>query len=141
MASRMPLALLVAAVLPACRTDVVPEGAVQGVNVPHPAAQMKLDNVGFLDPGFVHKIAVERQGTRRTDTGTLEVWILLRNRTDYPHQVEGRTQFFDADTVPVEGPSAWKRVMLPPNGTQTYRELSTRAGDVAHYYVEMREGR
>jgi hypothetical protein len=139
---RPSLCLFALALLSACKSEyVVPEGPVQAQTVPHPLAQAKLNNVGFLDPSFKNKIAVERQGARRTESGTLEVWVTIRNRTDHPHQVEGRVQFFDADQAPTEGPSAWKRVHLPPNGTQTWKEFSTQVDGIEYYYVEMREGR
>ena len=59
------------------------------------------------------------------------MWAVLRNRTDYPLQIEGRSQFFDADQVPIEEPSAWKRVHLPPNAVGTYRESSTKVEAIA----------
>jgi len=93
-----------------------------------------------LGPGQVSKIAVEAQGARRTGTGTLEVFATFRNRSDFPLQLEGRVQFFDADKVPIEGPTVWQRVHLPPNGVGAYKEMSTRV-DAAYYYTEVREGR
>jgi hypothetical protein len=99
------------------------------------------DNFAITDKSIAKKIAVERQGSERTATGTLEVWASLRNRTDFPLQVECRVQFFNADSAPVEGPSAWRRLMLPANTIATWRELSMGNGNIAHYYGEIREGR
>ena len=84
---------------------------------------------------------MESTNGRRTPTGTIEVWAVLRNRTDSPLQIEGRAQFFDADRAPAEGPTAWQRVFLPPNGVATYKEASTKVLQIAHYYIEIREGR
>jgi len=93
-----------------------------------------------LGPAQVTKIAVETQGGRRTQTGTMEVFATFRNRTDFTTHLEGRVQFFDKDKVPAEGPSAWQRIVLPPNGVAAYKEFSTRV-DTAFYYIEVREGR
>jgi len=93
-----------------------------------------------LGPAQVTKIAVETQGARRTQTGALQVFATFRNRTDFTAQLEGRVQFFDKDKVPIEGPSAWQRIILPPNGVAAYKEFSTRV-DAAFYYIEVREGR
>jgi hypothetical protein len=87
------------------------------------------------------KIAIESTNSKRTPTNTLEVWAVLRNRTDYPLQIEARTQFFDSNKVPIEGPTAWQRVHLPPQSLDTYREFSTKTGEISYYYIEIREGR
>ena len=87
------------------------------------------------------KIAVESTDSRRTATETLEVWAVLRNRTDYPLQLECRTQFFDASKVISDGPTAWQRIYLSPQSQETYREFSTKTKEVNYYYIEIREGR
>lgn len=126
----------------------VNEGPSPGMRVDDPRAPhatIQYDRVVILDDSLQNrrggKLAIENQGARRTATGTLEVYAVIRNRTDYPLQVEGRVQFFDQDRVPVEGPTAWQRVYLQPNSVSTWRDASTRVHDVAHYYVEIREGR
>jgi len=144
---------LLAAVLAGCNT-VVREGAAPGVRVQDekaPQAGIRLNTVQIIDDGLQKwqgkeserwsKISVESTNSRRTPTGTLEVWGVLRNRTDYPLQIEGRTTFFDQYEVPAEKPTAWRRVMLPPNGVAAYKELSTRMDEIAFYYIEIREGR
>ncbi len=95
---------------------------------------------GPVEHGKSGKIAVEKVGIRRSPTNTLEVYTVLRNRTDYPLQVQGRTQFFDNEKAPVEGPTAWQRIFLPPNAVSSYKEFSTRT-DAGYYYIEIREGR
>lgn len=131
--------------LTACAVHEGPSPGVRVDDARAPHATVQYDRVVILDDSLQSrrggKIAVESQGARRTATGTLEVYAVFRNRTDYPLQIEGRVQFFDQDKVPVEGPSAWQRVYLQPNAVQAYREASTRVHDVAHYYVEIREGR
>ncbi len=137
-----------------CTTTSVSEGAAPGVQVRDaraPQAAIRLNTVNIIDKSLSNwqgrpeakysKIAVEQTNSRRTATGTLEVWAVLRNRTDFPLQIEGRTQFFDNYQAPIEGPTAWQRVQLPPNSVATYREFSTRVNEVAYYYIEIREGR
>ena len=145
----MTLALLLAVSLAGCKTVAPTEGAAPGVKVNDPNAPyatIRMNTVNIIDKslqvGAAGKIAVEQTNARRTATNTLEVFAVLRNRTDYPLQVEGSTQFFDANQAPVEGPTAWQRVHLPPNGVATYKEMSLRNdSSIAYYYVEIREGR
>ncbi len=149
-------AVIAVAALSGCsRTAVyVPEGPGPGVKVESelaPYATVRMNTVNILDKsledwqggekGKKGKIAVESTNARRTPSGTVEVWTVLRNRTDFPLQIEGRTQFFDRDQAPVEGPSAWKRVFLPPNSVATYKETSTKVMEIGYYYIEIREGR
>jgi len=95
---------------------------------------------GPKEYGKIDKISVEGTGSRRTPTNTVEAWTILGNRSDYPLQVEARVQFFDASRAPVEGPTAWQRLMLGPNATVPYRETSTGVQDIAYFYIEIREG-
>lgn len=144
---------LLALLLAGC-TTVIKEGAAPGVRVQDsraPEAGIRFNTVNIIDDGLQQwqgkkaerwsKITVESTNSRRTPTGTLEAWGVLRNRTDHPLQIEGRTTFFDQYEVPVEKPTAWQRVILPPNGVAAYREFSTRQDEVAFYYIEIREGR
>lgn len=142
------LLMLVATLgLTACQTVAqVDEGPALGVRVnsPYaPNARLNLDTVVILDKalqdGRAGKLAVETSGGRRTPTGTLEIFAVIRNRTDYPQQIELRSQFFDQLGVPIEGPTAWSRLMLEPNGIQAYKEFSVGTSNVAHYYIEVRE--
>ena len=124
------------------------EGAQMGVRVNDanaPNARIQYDQVVIIDKVLQNsskgKIAVESQGARRNPTGTLNVIVQLRNRTDYLQVVEARTTFFDSGFAPVENASAWSRIHLDPNGIGTYRESSMGTSNVAHYYVEVREAR
>lgn len=133
--------------LTACQTPSQ-EGAQMGVRVNDvnaPNARVMFDQVVILDKALqssqAGKIAIESQGTRRTATGTLNVIVQLRNRTDYPQLLEGRVSFFDSGFAPTEKPSGWGRVHLEPNGIATFQESSMAAANVAHYYVELREAR
>jgi hypothetical protein len=112
---------------------------------------IRLNTVGIIDDslqswegsdeGSVGKIAVERTDTRRTPTGTLEAFAVLRNRTDHDLQIEGRTFFFDHDRLEAEAPTAWQRLHLAPNSTGTYKGASLKTTGIAYYYIELREAR
>jgi len=88
-----------------------------------------------------YKITVQKHASRKSPTGTMEVWATLKNHTDYPLQIEGRTQFFDKDESPTDVGSTWQRVQLPPKGIGTFRDFSTKLQGVESYYIELREGR
>ncbi len=135
-------------VLAGCKTVDVSEGASPGIRINDaeaPNARIIMDTAVILDKslqnGRAGKLAIESTGARRTATGTLEAYAVIRNRTDYPLQVEGRVQFFDGMNVPVEGPTGWQRIYLDPQAVGAYKELSARVNDIAHYYIEIREGR
>lgn len=86
------------------------------------------------------KITIESSGVRNTPSGTIEVWAMLRNRTDYDLQVEGMASFYDNGQAPLDDRSAWKRVYIPANGTALYKESSI-SNLAQHFMVEFREGR
>lgn len=145
---------LIFVVLTGCTNTVIREGAAPAVRVQNdggPSAGIRFNTVNIIDDSLANwqgkeeerwsKIAVESTNSRRTATGTLEAWGVLRNRTDYPLQIEGRTTYFDQYQVPVEKATSWKRVILPANGVAAYKEFSTHTNDVAFYYIEIREGR
>lgn len=96
---------------------------------------------GYKEYGKSGKLSVESTGARRTPTGTLEVWALIRNRTDHQLQLEGRAFFFDKDQAPVEGPTVWQPLVLSPKGTVSYNEFSVDIARTANYYIELRERR
>jgi len=111
-----------------------------GVRIAAPTSQQ----VNAGQPGSVvtrFKISVQQTQSDRTGTGTMQVWTILRNHTNFPLQIEGRTQFFDSRETPVEEMTAWQRVQLPPKGIGTYKVQSTRKDEGMHFYTEIREGR
>lgn len=93
---------------------------------------------GYLEDGKQYRLSLVQQGQRPTSTGTTEVYVVLRNHTDFDYQIEARTQFFDQDGVPVDVKPVWKRFTVPANSLETYRELSTLTQPV-QYRVEVRE--
>jgi len=124
-----------------CTTEM---GAARGERAVRHAG-IEMDSVGILDRSlqseYSGKIAIEGTGARRTPTDTVEVWSQIRNRTDYPLQIECRVQFFDKDKTPVEGPTAWQRVQLPPQALTVYKQSSLGTDNLNHFYIEIREGR
>lgn len=119
------------------RTDF-DEGTQPGAKVDLPGAQARMNNVGFLTDGLNRRVGVQQTNAKRTPTNTLEVYCVLRNRTDHKQQLQARTQFFGAQGEPLEGPDAWQNVFLAPNAIQSYRSYSTRT-DPAYYYIEVME--
>jgi hypothetical protein len=130
------------------------EGAAPGTRLRPEAsgqAAIQMNSVGIVDRSLQPwgggnemtrgKIAVESTNSRRTLAGTLEVYAVLRNRTNEDLQIEGRSMFFDEAQLEAEQPTAWKRVFLGASSTVTYRESSLRTNGIAYYYIELREGR
>jgi len=144
-------ALASALLLPGCATTSHPYSKSE--EVVQRTADLEHNTVVFVDYNLnrttknrltgwntnVARISVENQGIDRTATGTSQVWVVLRNHTDYPQQLEARTQFFTASGRPVDATPAWKRVHVPANSVTTYEELSVTTGHL-NYLVEIKEG-
>lgn len=96
--------------------------------------------LGLPDKQVV-KVTTERFGSKSSETGTLKAWAVLKNRTDYDLQLEGRVTFLDAELVPIDGDtSSWKKMYLPANAVGTYRDSSL-SFDAQFFMIEIREGR
>lgn len=93
---------------------------------------------GIMGSGETYRLSVENHGRRRTETGTTEVYAVLRNHTDYDYRIEARTQFFDQDGVPVDAKPTWQRSTIPANSVSAYKTLSTSTQPLK-YRVEVRE--
>ena len=94
---------------------------------------------GFFSGGqSKNKLSIERAGSALTENDTLEVWVMIRNRTNHDQQIEVRTSFFDSMGRPMDDVTAWSRMYLAPNSLNTYRTTSTK--QVSDYYVEIRVG-
>ena len=111
----------------------------EGVRI-GPSAQEQVETGTSADV-TTYKITVEQYDSAVTATGTREVWAVLRNHTNFPLQVQGRTQFFDNNKTPSEAATAWQRVQLPPKSIGTYKEVSKQTESAAYYHVEIREQR
>lgn len=153
------LGYFVITVLSGCIQRSVKEGASPGIYADDEMVKIRMNSVAILDRelqvtyvyeniltgtkeyGHPSKLSVESSGARRTPTGTAEVWAILRNRTNYPQQVECNVQFFDRSGAPVEGPTAWQRLVLSPNSVSSFKEFSTHTTEGLNYYIQVREGR
>lgn len=93
---------------------------------------------GIMGSGETYRLSVENHGRRRTETGTTEVYAVLRNHTDYDYRIEARTQFFDEEGVPVDAKPTWQRSTIPANSVSAYKTLSTSTQPL-QYRVEIRE--
>lgn len=93
---------------------------------------------GIRDAGRVYRLSVENHGQRPTETGTTEVFAVLRNHTDFDYQIEVRTQFFDDYGVPVDARPTWQRSTIPANSVSAYKTLSTTTQPLK-YRIEVRE--
>ena len=104
-----------------------------------PLTEMPLNSASVTDYSVIDKIFVRQLTAQRTATGTVEVVSQVINCTDYPLNVEARTQFYNAAQVPSEPVSAWKRFNLSARTSNTYRESSIGTKTVDFYTVELRE--
>ena len=118
-----------------------PEAATLDNETEGSLVPLALDTVSLTDPAITNKVLVQKVFASRTSTGTVGITVRFANCTDFPLQVEGRTQFMAGDQSLTEPISGWKRVHLPPRALGSYTENSTNADQVAHYLVEIREGR
>lgn len=129
------------------------QGCVQSVKPNPNPAPIQMDSVVVIDKSLqdkivirpfgnqardYNKILVEEAGTARTATGTLEVWVMLRNLTDHPLTLRAHTRFFDDNRRPLEEYSSWQQVQIAPKGSATYKELSTSQA-ATRYYIEVQE--
>ncbi|MDX1803176.1 MAG: hypothetical protein R3292_03790 [Alcanivorax sp.] len=94
----------------------------------------------LFGPNKVVRISADKHGIRRTAANTSEVFVVLRNHTDYNSILEARTQFYDQSDVPTDVAPRWQRVVVPANSTSVYRERSTTTAPLK-YRVEVRQAK
>ena len=121
------------------------QGAVQGPvlvpQVPGSAEVMPLNAVNITDAAITNKIVVQSTNARREADGDITVFARLVNCTDFPLQLEARTNFLDGEQVDAEPVTAWSRLHAPAHGLVSYTTRSTAGAAVASYLIELREGR
>ncbi len=88
-----------------------------------------------------YKISTQTHTMKTSPSGIKEVMAVFQNHTEYPLQIEGRTQFLDENTIPTKDITEWQRIHLPPKSIGTYRASSKKTEGIAGYYIEVREGR
>ena len=116
--------------------------AVPGADGRLPAiTEVPWNSSALLDKTITKKSYVRTAAVHRTATGTVQVRTMVANCTDHDLQIEGRTQFYDADQMPSEPPSAWKRIYLAPRSDSLYEETSLGTDAVHFYFIEVREAR
>jgi hypothetical protein len=108
--------------------------------LPGTMSPLPLNMARVTDFRITNKVLVQMVQAQRTETGTVRVQARLINCTDFPLQVEGRTQFQDASTMNVEPISMWQRVYLPPRSANDYSEMSVNARRTTTFFIELREG-
>ena len=94
--------------------------------------------VSLIDAEWLKtRIQVKEPMISRSDTGTLRVFVPVRNLVEGRIVIEGRATF--RGSAGSEAPSGWKRVFINKDSSETleFLSLSDRAGD---YLVELREG-
>lgn len=107
-------------------------------NVPKSMTPIDLEAVQMTDKAVTKSVIVEAMMARRTETNTLQVMTRLVNCTKDDIQVEARSSFMDADQMPTEPTSIWKRIFIPALSTGVYSESSIGRDKVATYFVEVR---
>lgn len=95
---------------------------------------------GLTGPDKVVRLSSAGHGIERTDTGTSQVWLELRNHTDHNYMVEARTRFYSESGMPVDAKPVWQRVSVPANANAIYREKSV-SHQRLQYRVEVRQAR
>ena len=95
------------------------------------------NTVQIGDPWIASNISVGNSGGRRSPTGTLEVFAILKNKSGRPVSFEARARFFEENGMPLDEDSAFERVSISPRGTGTFRALSMTPA-ARHYVIEVR---
>jgi len=116
------------------------QGPVMVAQTPGSITDIPLNAVNITDRRITNKVLVQATNAKRLEDGQVQVYTRMVNCTDYALQVEGRTHFLDETQAPVEQPTAWQRVYLPPHTIGTYQTTSTKQQAVDTYYIELREG-
>jgi len=136
--ARMVVVMLLAAALAGCHR-VPQEGPYPALSVPKAALEER-ETVVILDGSVAGKIAVENQAVRRDAQGRLEVLANIRNRTRYDQAIDVQTVFKNETGISTGDETAWKRLSLGANETQTYSAISLDDRPV-RYTVRIRQGR
>lgn len=130
------LGLLAVAALAGCRKSI-PEGPFPALSAPD-AAREERDAIVVLSGSLAGKISIERHETRRDLEDRMEVFANVRNRTHFPQAVDIQTVFKDYRGMAIDD-TAWKRLNLGPNETQTYSVKSIDSKP-SRYTVRLRQG-
>lgn len=86
------------------------------------------------------KLAIEGAGQDVLESGRRQVWVQLRNLTDYSQNILVRTTWYSESGRPVDGPNAWTRISLSQNAGEIYESASISRKSSA-FMVEVQEVR
>ena len=149
------VAVFGATAIPACawasdRTDVMPRCDMRTIEAqqklsappgaPPPLIAALPNSISITDEAITRKFYAPEPVSKRSPTGTMKVTARFFNCTDYPLQLDARTQFFGGDRQPAERVSAWKRIFLSPRADSYYEESSI-AVDAQSFQIDLREGK
>jgi hypothetical protein len=98
------------------------EGPYQGITVPEAALEQR-EAIVILDGPTSGRVAIDKQNFRHDTEGKLEVFADIRNRTNSDLSIDVQTVYKDESGIPVDT-TAWSRMTLGPNETQTYKNIS-----------------
>jgi hypothetical protein len=121
------------------RNPVANEGPWPAPSVPQVAREEQYSAV-ILDGIVAGKIAVEKQQIERDAQGRMVVYAHIRNRTNYDQSIDVQTVFKDEDGLAYGDDTAWTRLSLGPNETQSYTGTSI-DDRPARYTIRIRSGR
>lgn len=145
--ARFVIVITVACLVCGCKSPTAPPsmaiGTGEQIHTDGPVVlDESLQRETLLGLGHEVRVLLEDHGQSRSSTGTHQVWVRLRNVTDYGQYLQGRAHFLSGNGDEIEDPSPWARIFLPAKSIETFRAGSTSRGeDIRRYYVELRAGR
>jgi len=129
--------LVLGLLLAGCATNDQPaEGAAAPEAMAPPMVPQQLNTVAMLDPGLSNKLEVTVADAHRTDAGTYRVHAVFKNRTSREIDIQVRTQFFDEMRHPLQPPTRWEVLHVPPRAIETVTQSSSTQA-AANFYVEV----
>jgi hypothetical protein len=120
--------------------EVLPAGPRLVPMTPGTMMEVPLNTVSVIDPEIASRVMVQSVSASRNAAGNVAVAARLVNCTDWPVQVQGRTQFFDDALRSAEPASAWQRLHLPPRSFASYGEVSVSGAVAGSFLIEPRGG-
>ena len=101
-------------------------------------APTAFDNIEWVNPSLVGKVAILRAGSNRTDANLLSVFVGLKNKTAHAFQVEIQTIYKDkSGQALTEGSGNWIPMKLKPHGEAQYRSVAI-SEDATDFLVRIR---
>lgn len=113
-------------------------GTARPTYIPHPNYEVLNNNVRYLDRELARRVGVQATDASLNPTGTVQAWATFQNYTDYHQCLEARTVFLTGQREIVDGPTAWYKVQLPPNGIERYACDSIIEPRIQFYRIETR---